>query len=310
MRAALSLVLSLLAASSAAAAATTTTAMTTTCAKGLYMVVARGSEEPAGTGVTGNLTSQIAARVPGSQVVAVDYPASFDDYEASEGDGVKAMQQVLSSYGEACPGSKIAVLGYSQGAQVTTDTICGGAGDPFTSNKGMSDDVMKSVVAVAIFGDPTHVANLTYDRGTSIHNGLFNRSSSSIQVCKSYASRIVSYCDTGDIYCDAGTNSTVHHLYIDRYGDEIVDFVVGQFDKSSRSSSGAGTNATTTTAPAPTVSPTSSTSSSSSSGNGTVPTRTGGPTTSPTQGSGAHALTSSLMLGGLLTVLTAVSQML
>lgn len=31
-----------------------------------------------------------------------------------------------------------------QGAQVATDTICGGAGDPFTSNKGMSDNVMDS----------------------------------------------------------------------------------------------------------------------------------------------------------------------
>ncbi|TFB05138.1 hypothetical protein CCMA1212_003151 [Trichoderma ghanense] len=299
---ALSLTLSLLAASSTAAAATTTT---TTCAKGLYMVVARGSEEPAGTGVTGNLTSQIAARVPDSQVVAVDYPASFDDYEASEGDGVKAMQQVLNSYGEACPGNKIAVLGYSQGAQVATDTICGGAGDPFTSNKGMSDNVMDSVVAVAIFGDPTHVANMTYDRGTSIHNGLFNRSSSSIEVCKSYASRIISYCDTGDIYCDAGTNSTVHHMYIQRYGDEIVDFVVSQFEKSTSSGSSSGTNATTTTAPAPTVSPTSG-----GGGNSTVPTRTGSPTTSPTQGSGASALTSSLMLGGLLAALTAASQML
>ncbi|PTB79039.1 carbohydrate esterase family 5 protein, partial [Trichoderma longibrachiatum ATCC 18648] len=225
---ALSLSLSLLAASSTAAAATT-------CAKGLYMVVARGSEEPAGTGVTGNLTSQIAARVPGSEVVAVDYPASFDDYENSEGDGVKAMREVLNSYGEACPGNKIAVLGYSQGAQVATDTICGGAGDPFTSNKGMSDDVMGDVVAVAIFGDPTHVANMTYDRGSSVHNGLFNRSSSSIEVCKSYASRIISYCDTGDIYCDAGTNSTVHHMYIQRYGDEIVDFVVSQFEKSAGS---------------------------------------------------------------------------
>ncbi|OTA04821.1 CE5 acetyl xylan esterase AXE2 [Trichoderma parareesei] len=301
----LSLSLSLLAASSTSAAAAATT-----CAKGLYMVVARGSEEPAGTGVTGNLTSQIAARVPGSEVVAVDYPASFDDYEDSEGDGVKAMRQLLNSYAEACPGNKIAVLGYSQGAQVATDTICGGAGDPFTSDKGMSDDVMDDVVAVAIFGDPTHIANMTYDRGTSIHNGLFNRSSSSIEVCKSYASRIVSYCDTGDIYCDAGTNSTVHHMYLQRYGDEIVDFVVSQFEKSTSSGSGSGSgiNATTTTAPAPTVSPTTTTT--SSGGNSTVPTRTGGPTTSSTQGSGANALTSSLMLGGLLTALTAVSQML
>lgn len=102
----LALSLSLLAASSTATAAT--------CAKGLYMVVARGSEEPAGTGVTGNLTSQIAAKVPNSQVVAVDYPATLSDYETSEGDGVKAMQLLINNYSQACPGNKIAILGYSQ----------------------------------------------------------------------------------------------------------------------------------------------------------------------------------------------------
>lgn len=94
--------------------ASTAAAATPSCAKGLYMVVARGSEEPAGTGVTGNLTSQIAAKVPNSQVVAVDYPATLTDYETSEGDGVKAMQLLLNNYGQACPGSKIAILGYSQ----------------------------------------------------------------------------------------------------------------------------------------------------------------------------------------------------
>jgi hypothetical protein len=119
----LPLSLSLLAASSTAA---------TTCAKGLYMVVARGSEEPAGTGVTGNLTSQIAAKVPGSEVVAVDYPASFDDYEDSEGDGVKAMRQLLNSYAEACPGNKIAVLGYSQ----VWDTPCLGHVEQKKEEKG------------------------------------------------------------------------------------------------------------------------------------------------------------------------------
>ncbi|KAK4065959.1 CAZyme family CE5 [Trichoderma aggressivum f. europaeum] len=291
----LALSLSLLAASSTAAAAT--------CAKGLYMVVARGSEEPAGTGVTGNLTSQIAAKVPNSQVVAVDYPATLSDYEDSEGDGVKAMQLLINNYGQACPGNKIAILGYSQGAQVSSDSVCGGAGEPFIDDKALSDDVMNSVVAIAIFGDPTHVANLTYDRGTSVKDGLFNRSSASVDQCKKYASRIISYCDKGDIYCDAGTNTTVHHLYIDRYGDEIVDFVVSQFEKSS--GSGSGSNATTT-APFPTVTPTSG----GSGSNGTAPTRTGAPTISPTKGSGANMLTSSLMLGGLLTVLTAVSQML
>ncbi|UKZ54574.1 hypothetical protein TrVGV298_008383 [Trichoderma virens] len=295
----LALSLSLLAASSTAAAATKPA-----CAKGLYMVVARGSEEPAGTGVTGNLTSQIAAKVPNSQVVAVDYPATLTDYEDSEGDGVKAMQQLLNNYGQACPGSKIAVLGYSQGAQVSTDSICGGAGEPFIDDKAMSDEVMNSVVAVAIFGDPTHVANLTYDRGTSVNDGLFNRSAASVDVCKKYASRIISYCDKGDIYCDAGGNQTVHHLYIERYGDEIVDFVVSQYEKST--STGSGSN-TTSKPPVPTMSPTHGPGGSS---NTSSPTKTGAPTTGPTKGSDANMLTSSLMLGGLLTVLTAVSQML
>ncbi|KAL7944237.1 carbohydrate esterase family 5 protein [Trichoderma barbatum] len=295
----LALSLSLLAVGSTAAAATQPS-----CAKGLYMVVARGSEEPAGTGVTGNLTSQIAAKVPNSQVVAVDYPATLSNYESSEGEGVKAMQTLLNNYGQACPGSKIAVLGYSQGAQVSTDTICGGAGEPFIESKALSTDVMNSVVAVAIFGDPTHVANLTYDRGTSVRNGLFNRSSASVDVCKSYASRIISYCDTGDIYCDSGSNRTVHHVYFERYGDEIVDFVVSQYEKST--SSGSGANATATK-PFPSITPTTG---SGGGSNSSSPTKTGAPTTTATPGSGANALMSSVMLGGLLAALTAVSQML
>lgn len=99
----------LLAGSSAVAAASAPT-----CAKGLYMVVARGSTEPAGLGVTANLTTQIAAKVPGSQAVAVDYPATFDDYEGSEGKGVTDMQKLVNAYSQACPDGKIALLGYSQ----------------------------------------------------------------------------------------------------------------------------------------------------------------------------------------------------
>ncbi|KAL7792171.1 carbohydrate esterase family 5 protein [Trichoderma ceciliae] len=294
----LALSFALLAASSTAAAA----ASKPSCVDGLYMVVARGSEEPAGTGVTGNVTSLIAAKVPNSQVVAVDYPATLDDYDDSEGKGVQAMQKVLNEYGQACPGNKIAILGYSQGAQVSSDSVCGGAGSPFIEDKAISTEVMNGVVAVAIFGDPTHVANLTYNRGTSVHNGIFNRTASSLAVCKSYASRIVSYCDTGDIYCDSGSNVTVHHLYIERYGNDIVDFVVSQYEKAA--SSGSGSNTTSTTA-APTAS-------STSGGNSSSPTKTGSPSVTPTSGAnGLAPAASSLLFGaGLLTVLMAMSDML
>ncbi len=37
---------------------------------------------------------------------------------------------------------------------------------------------------------------------------------------------MVSYCDTGDRFCDGGDDAGVHRRYIPVYGDEAVDFVV------------------------------------------------------------------------------------
>lgn len=31
-----------------------------------------------------------------------------------------------------------------------------------------------AVVAAVLWGDPTHIANTSYDRGTSVHNGVSN----------------------------------------------------------------------------------------------------------------------------------------
>ncbi|KAL7921778.1 carbohydrate esterase family 5 protein [Trichoderma austrokoningii] len=292
-----------LAVSLALLAAGSSAASPPTCAKGLYMIVARGSEEAPGLGVTGNLTSQIADKVPGSLVVAVDYPATIDNYESSEGKGVQNMQEQLDAYGRACPDSKIAILGYSQGAQVSTDSVCGSAGSPFIDDKALSKSIMDNVVAIAIFGDPTHVANLTYDRGTSVNNALFHRSAASVDVCKSYASRIISYCDTGDVYCDGGSNVTVHHLYIERYGSEIVDFVVSQYQKDAGSS-----NSSSTTAP-PAASTTSTpTSSSRANSTGSSPTRSASASTSPNSATNALApAAGSLVFGaGLLALLSQV----
>lgn len=137
---------------------------------------------------------------------------------------------------------------------------------------------------------------------------IFNRTDASLSVCKSYASRIISYCDTGDIYCDSGSNATVHHLYIDRYGNDIVDFVVSQYQKAADSSSN---SSSTTTAPPATSATSTPTSGGSGHSNSTTssPTKSASASTSPH--SAANALTpaaGSLIFGaGLLAVL---SQML
>ena len=91
-------------------------AQNSTCAKGLYMIVARGTGEEQGTGVTGILAKEIADKIDDSKVEALDYPATFTDpdYPVSEKDGVEAMSELITSYHKDCPNGKIAVLGYSQ----------------------------------------------------------------------------------------------------------------------------------------------------------------------------------------------------
>ncbi|GJN72734.1 hypothetical protein PLIIFM63780_006797 [Purpureocillium lilacinum] len=296
MRAASSLAALALLAGAASAAPSISGRNATTCATGLYIVVARGTTEPQGAGVTGLLAGNITAKIPGSKVEALVYPATFSDpaYQDSVADGVKGMQSVVNNYLDACPDGKMAIMGYSQGAHVGMDAVCGGSGGVFDAARALpTADIKKNVIAMVFFGDPTHVANLTYDKGTSIKNGLFERSNSSVDTCKQYSDRLVSYCDTGDVYCDVGKDKKVHGGYVEKYGDDVIKYVVDKYHAAIM-----GTNSTTTTATSSatgtaTVAPTGSgsatatTTGASATGSGTG---TGTGAASPTKTAGAAGL--------------------
>lgn len=47
------------------------------CVEGLYILVARGSNQPAGEGSVGPVADAIEARVPNSVSQAIDYPATI-----------------------------------------------------------------------------------------------------------------------------------------------------------------------------------------------------------------------------------------
>ncbi|KAF7546984.1 hypothetical protein G7Z17_g8041 [Cylindrodendrum hubeiense] len=204
-----------------------------TCADGLYMVVARGTGEKDGSGVTGSLAEDIADRIENSIVEPLDYPAAFSDpnYMRSERDGVETMQNLITSYHKACPDGKIAVFGYSQGGQVASDAFCGSGGIiGFSQRAALPISLVEdSVVAIIVFGDPSHVAEAPYNRGTSQKNGVFPRQN--ITLCEdNYTGIMRSYCDTGDTFCDLGDDGEVHRLYISNYGDDIANFVVDKYD--------------------------------------------------------------------------------
>ncbi|KAH6880091.1 Alpha/Beta hydrolase protein [Thelonectria olida] len=226
-------------------------AETTNCTEGLYIVVARGTGEAEGTGAFGNISQSIASKIDGSIIEPLDYPATFSDpsYSDSEKDGVKEMQDVILDYHKACPKAKFAVLGYSQGGQVASDAFCGGAGNGFSTLSALSSDfVADSFAAIVLFGDPSRLVNVTYNRGTSKKDGIFARNN--VTFCEEhYGDLMRSFCDTGDRYCDEGDDSTVHGSYFQKYGKTVVDFVVQQYEameKASASSPVATTAASAT----------------------------------------------------------------
>ncbi|KAG6117193.1 hypothetical protein E4U13_001264 [Claviceps humidiphila] len=217
---------------------------------GLYIISVRGTDEDRGIGVAGTtIGTQVQHLINGTKIVALDYPATLSNpsYVDSVVNGTKSLSQLISEHVKSCPNDKMAIMGYSQGAQVTLDTLCGSDEPLFDNTVGIaSDEIKKHVVAVAIFGDPTYVPNVTYNKGNSTMEGVFARKNS--DSCLKYADIISSWCDIGDVYCAGGNSVDVHSQYFDKYGTDIVKFIV---DKATPQSSNVASSASPSGTAAP-----------------------------------------------------------
>ncbi|KAJ4159472.1 uncharacterized protein LMH87_008372 [Akanthomyces muscarius] len=204
------------------------------CVSGLYMIVARGTYEARGQGKTGEVAKLVAAQVPGSVSVAVDYPASAFGggpiYPESVTEGIIDTKQKIQDYVDSCGDkSRIVLMGFSQGANVITDTLAGGILKPSP----LSAEYGKYIVAVTVFGDPAFAAGQSYDYGSNADGpdeGIFTRldNKSSMQLLSNYSNVLASYCDQGDRYCASGESSTVHGAVVARHAEEAADFIVSR----------------------------------------------------------------------------------
>ncbi|TQV93802.1 acetylxylan esterase precursor [Cordyceps javanica] len=290
------------AAALSAAAVLAGSAMAAECSKGLHILVGRGTEEPKGLGETGALAKNISDAIPGSDVVAIDYPATFSNpnYDKSEQLGAQDVYDKVTKYHQDCPGHKMAYLGWSQGAQIAVNAFCGGQGGAFGDRAPISAEAVKDVVAIAVFGDPSFNHTAPYVKGTSTADGLFVRNG--IGACANFTNKIVSYCDTGDIYCSGGNNRSVHGLYLVNYPKEMIKFVIDGYNKATGNSISDGGNSTTAT-----TGPTSS--SSGGGGSNTSPTSSSSPTATTAKPNGAAGLSTGLMYA-VPAALAAAAQML
>jgi acetylxylan esterase len=195
------------------------------------VLAARASTEAAGEGTIASLVDDIQASVnSGVTESSVNYPATLTNYSSSAATGDKNMKSQLQTLVTNCPNQKIVIVGYSQGAQLVGDVLGGGGGGSLgTATAPSPSSVTSHIVAAIQFGDPRHLPNKSFDKGTaSGSTGLFPRPSN--ESIDGFASILQSYCDTGDPFCAGGNNLNVHLTYDSRYDTSAASFVKGKLN--------------------------------------------------------------------------------
>ena len=121
------------------------------------VVFARGTDEPPGVGEVGQrFVDSLRHKISGVGVYAVDYPASMD-FGGSTITGVTDAGHHIQYMTHNCPGTRIILGGYSQGAAVAgfvTSAIVP-AGIDVGDLQPMNPNIASHVAAVVLFGTPS-----------------------------------------------------------------------------------------------------------------------------------------------------------
>ena len=176
----------------------------------IEVVFARGTSELPGIGRVGEaFVNDLAARVGNRSVgvYGVNYPASYDFLTAADGanDASAHIQNVVNN----CPGTRLVLGGYSQGAAVM-DIITSVPFPAIGFTNPLPPNVPDRVAAVAVFGNPTAKIGLPL-------------TSSPL-----YGTRAIDLCNAGDPVCSNGNDVPAHRSYgPDGLTSQAAAFVAG-----------------------------------------------------------------------------------
>lgn len=170
------------------------------------VVFARGTfEEPGVGGVGERFVDALRSRLGGKDlaVYPVDYPASTDFPTAA--DGVIDASNHMMATAARCPGTKMVLGGFSQGAAVagyvTADAIPAGFTPPQGITGPMPAHVADHVAAVTLFGEPSP-------------EFLDDIAAPPIVIGARYAPKTLTMCIPSDpICCPTGADGAAHGQY-------------------------------------------------------------------------------------------------
>ncbi|KAJ4137398.1 hypothetical protein NW768_002985 [Fusarium equiseti] len=199
-----------------------------TCPSGAHIIVARGSLEPQGSGLMGAVAQQITARISNSDINPLRYPAIYEPYMPSQTEGVRNLARVVRDYAAHCPKTKMILLGYSQGAHVIADVMCGASSIGFPATKPLPLNISSKIAAVVLMGDPSTTKGQEFHVGSSQGDGVLPRQNPN--GCRCVSEKTISFCDAGDPFCEAGGHDLRTHMrYVSAYGQMAADFAVSMF---------------------------------------------------------------------------------
>ena len=176
----------------------------------IEVIFARGTDDTPGLGrVGGAFVDSLRGKVGGRSVnaYAVNYPASFDFLAAAGGanDASRQVQFMMAN----CPGTRMVLGGYSQGAAVI-DII---ASVPFPAvgfTNPLPPNAPDFVAAVAVFGNPTAKVGLP------------------MTASPVWGTRAIDLCTVGDPVCSDGDSVPAHSAYVSSgLTNEAASFVAG-----------------------------------------------------------------------------------
>jgi cutinase len=176
----------------------TPTASAASGCSAVEVVFARGTAEAPGLGREGQaFVDALKGDLKGKTVTAyaVNYPASYDFIRAT--DGARDASAHVQATAAACPGTKIVLGGYSQGAAVI-DGITGDPGALYGLGQPMPPEVANHVAAVAVLGNP------------------LNRFGGPLTALSPlYGFKTIDLCNGADPVCSAGDDRPAHSQYVE-----------------------------------------------------------------------------------------------
>jgi acetylxylan esterase len=142
----------------------------------VHVFGARETTVPQGFGSSITVVNLILASNPNSSKEEIVYPATGGNtYASSARAGVQAVTNQVSAFAAQCPDTMIVLVGYSQGAQIMDDAMCGG-GDPNAqignATAPISASVASKVKAMIWMGDPRHTPGAPYNVGNATAAGV------------------------------------------------------------------------------------------------------------------------------------------